>query len=261
MKTPIKLIFIIMISLVLVQCKKDKIPRPVDTDADMGDGNYIIRSKYLCKGGFFVFRSYSNYEGITWEWMTSDNLESIKQDHDPYNSYVWKINRTGALGSSIIIYPDSTSPNGFTEVLQDPRPYYTIFQEKPDGSFHYIPQTKIDWQNQYDEAEIGDQSMFVNMISTDTSPASKGFDHDLARVFISHITDSTHRIKILSGQSRESIFSLLVDPHASNCDELENINHRPTWRSTWVCPNSTSIGNVWLVDACYTSQFVFEKID
>lgn len=252
----------------LTQCKKGKnTPQPVDNDEKnvVEDGRYIIRSKYFCNGGCFVFRFGQNYETINWEWTTKENLESIKQDTDPFNLYIWNIVRTGALGEALLIYPDSTSANGWSERLINPMSYYAIYQQMPDGNFSYLPQDALPDGYTEDEAETGGRSQYVQMINTDVSPVSNGFDHDLARVFIRLATDSTRRIMLLKKNTWSAYFSLLVDPDGSDCDELENINYaRPVWRGTFLCPNSSFIGEfnkIWLLDACYTTQVVLERID
>ncbi|WP_133176941.1 hypothetical protein [Terrimonas sp.] len=249
----------------LTQCKKGKnTPQPVDNDEKnvVENGRYIIRSKYFCNGGCFVFRFGQNYETINWEWTTKENLESIKQDADPFNYYVWNIAKTGAIGSGIYIYADPLSPDGVSEKLTNPLSYYAIYQQMPDGNYSYLPQDALPYGYTDDPAETGGPSAYVSMINTDISPVSNEFNHDLARVFIRKITDSTRRITLMRNGMWATYFSLLVDPDGSACDDLDNTNYsHPVWRGTWLCPHTASIGNAWHVDACYTSQVVLEKID
>ena len=249
----------------LTQCKKAKnTPPPVDTDEKnvVENGRYIIRSKYLCNNGCFVFRFASNFETIIWEWTTKENLESVKKDADPFNPYVWDIAKTGAIGQGLIIYADSSNPNGYTEKLVNPMSYYAIYQQMPDGNFSYLLQDRILPGYTDDPAETGGPSLYASMINTDISPVSNEFDKDLARVFLRQITDSTRRIILLRNNTWSTFFSLLVDPDGSDCDDLENINYsRPVWRGTWLCPNSAYIGDPWPYDVCFSSQVVLEKVD
>ncbi|MFT3948956.1 MAG: hypothetical protein QM763_18470 [Agriterribacter sp.] len=253
-----------MFFFTLTQCKKKGVTPPVDTDEKnvVENGRYIIRSKYFCNGGCFVFRSASNYETINWEWTTKENLESIKTDADPFNYYVWNIAKTGAIGSGIYIYADPLSPDGVSERLLNPLSYYAIYQQMPDGYYSYLPQDRLPPGYTEDPAETGGPSLYASMINTDVSPVSNAFDHDLARVFLRQITDSTRRIILLRDNTWSTVFSLLVDPDGSDCDNLDNTNYlRPVWRGTWLCPHSSYIGDRWHIDDCYTSQLVLEKID
>lgn len=258
------LITTIAITIAIVffsQCKKNNNPVPGYTDNLIANGKYIIRSKYFCSGGCFVFRSLSNYETINWEWVTKETLESIKKDADPFNSYVWDIARTGAIGDAIYYYADPSSDDGIGEKLINPLNYYTIYQQKPDGFFSYLPSDPLPYGYTDDQAETGGPSAYVSMRSTDLSPVSSDFDHDQARLFIRQITDSTHRITLMRNGMWATYFSLLFNPDGSDCDELQDINTRPTWRGTWLCPHTSSIGSAWLSEACYTSNLVFEKIN
>lgn len=261
------LIIFLLVTITLstfTKCKKNNTQKPVDNDEKnvVEDGRYIIRSKYFCNGGCFVFRSASNYETINWEWNTKENLESIKDDSDPFNSYVWNIAKTGAIGSGLYIYADPTSPDGVSEKLLNPLSYYAIYQQMPDGYYSYLPQDRLPVGYTEDPAGTGGPSLYASMHNTDVSPVSNDFDHDLARVFIRQITDSTRRITLLRNNTWSTFFSLLVDPDGSDCDDLDDVNYsHPVWRGSWLCPHSSTIGNAWRIDACYTSQFVLEKID
>lgn len=262
MKYLITTIAVITITLFFAQCKKGKTPAPpvANDDKLIEKGKYIIRTKYFCNGGCFVFRSVSNYETISWEWTTKENLESIKEDADPFNSYVWDIAKTGAIGDALFVYTDPSSPDGWSERLINPLNYYTIYQQKPDGFFHYLPNSPLPLNNSPDEAETGGRSKYVAMVSTNVSPVSDDFNHDLGRIFIRESTDSTHRFILTSNGGWSTFFSLLTDPRDSHC-EPGNVNPRPAWTGSWLCPNTASVSNSWGVDACYTSQVVLEKVD
>lgn len=267
MKKLIPIITAMVFACMFIQCKKGKTPAPPVAKEDklIEKGKYIIRTKYFCNGGCFVFRSFSNYETITWEWTTKENLEGIKKETNSFNDYVWDIAKTGAIGSGIVIYPNPSGSNGISEQLMNPLNYYAVYQEKPDGFFHYLPNSPRLGDYPPDEAETGGLSKYVQTISTDISPVSNDFDHDLARIFIREATDSTHRIQLMHDGMWTTWFSLLADPDGSDCDEPGNINNRPTWRNSWLCPNTAYIddglGSIWRLDGCYTSQLVLEKVD
>ncbi|MGC4232304.1 MAG: hypothetical protein QM594_04930 [Niabella sp.] len=255
MKPMIRIVIILAFFMItLPACKKDSKPADEDKVTALEDGRYIIRTKYFCNGGCFVFRFVSNHEAIQWEWIAPETLEDIKKDKSLYNPYLWSIIHTGSLGD--LFYID----DGNTIKLINPRPYYTIYQPLPDGNtYSYLPADVFPDGYTDDAAGTGSPSKYVAMEHTDVSPLTNAFDHDLSRTFIVGVSDSTYRISLQNHQSiLHTFFSLITKPNGADCEEALL---QPVWRDTWLCPNTTSVNSGWYVDACYTSQVVLEKVD
>lgn len=255
MKRLITLFLVGTLFCMLAQCKKNITP-PADEDSVkvLEDGRYIIRTKYFCNGGCFVFRSISNHEAIQWEWAAPETLADIKKDKDVYNPYLWSITHAGSLGDLSYI------ADGSEVKLINPRPYYTIYQPMPGNAYSYLPAAVFPDDYTDDVAGTGSRSMYVVMVNTDISPLSDAFDKDLSRTFIVGVSDSTYRISHIAGNVHvlNGFFSLITNPNGSDCDEALL---QPVWRDTWLCPNTASVNSGWSHDACYTSQVVLENVD
>lgn len=247
MKFLITTMTLITVTVFFVQCKKSK---PSKQDADVGislpHGYYIIRTKYLCsEGRAFVLGSFSNYESVQWRPFTAEELKGIKEDQ-PYaaNTYVWKLGPT-THGSHSVTLPPGLSVNGGIRA-------FSLTQTGPDNTIWYLT-PPADGHSQDDNTGLGLGPSFSVSLSS-YSP------EDLANTRIAmtclKVTDSTSRLASYS-QPDWWFFSLPTAP-----DEVcNNYNASVIWRNSWLCPNSTSMGNAWKSDACAISQLVFEKID
>lgn len=246
-----KLLPPILFALILVsfftQCKKGNTPQqPVNDNDTLAPGNYIIRTKYMCDGKAFVLGSFSNREFIKWEPHTPEEIKGIKDDK-PYtsNTYIWTVGKALTSGPATQMpAPPSSSNSGWRRV-------FSIYQKAPDETNWYLG--TIGKGPYEDNTGLG--------IGPSYSVALSSFsDEDLPNVNIPmsyfSVTDSTGRLTAY-GEPYWWYFSLPTDPD----DICDDYNSAVIWRNSWVCPNTTVIGDAWKWDACAISQLVLEKVD
>lgn len=238
------IIALLFVSL-FTQCKKGNSPQPPAKIERITPGYYIVRTKYMCDGRAFVLGSISNYEAINWQPFTPGEIKGIKEDA-PFvsNSYIWRVGESVRNGIAAEL-PGPYSGPGVIHV-------FSMFQQAPDQSIRYIvPPGPANYPGDNTGLGIGpsyrvDQSAFS--------------DADLENMQIAMtyipVSDSTGRLAGF-GKPHWWYLSLPTDPD----DVCDNYNPMVIWRNSWVCPNSTTIGNAWRSDACAISQLVLEKVN
>ena len=248
MKLLITTLSALALTVFFTQCKKGSSQQPTDNKVDtIKRGNYIIRTKYMCPDGkAFVLTSASNLEFIKWEPCTPEYVQSIKNDPSTPNTYIWTVGEALVGGQTVVDYV----PDGVIGYI-GARRVFSIYQKAADGT---------DWYLTTPGKGPHDDNTGLGIGLSYRATASYFSDEDLPNVVSSisyfSMTDSTGRLTVY-GEPYWWYLSLPTDPD----DVCDDYNSMPIWRSSYLCPNTTVIGNAWKSETCGISQLVLEKVD
>ncbi|SDD66023.1 hypothetical protein [Niabella drilacis] len=256
MKKLIPIITAMGVACLFTQCKKKNTPVPsAPIEHKIEYGHYIIRSKYMCSDGkAFVLGSFSNRETLGWTRFTPEEVKFIKEDGQPANNtYVWYIGKTVYTGNSVETTPNPAGGTGFINSIR----YYSIFQDDLANNTRWYLSVPENEPNEIDHAGFGtgpSWNVRLQNFAKEDLPSQ--------RITIANfsVSDSSSRFLHYAG-SRWWYLSLPTDDKKV-CDEF---NNAVIWRHSWLCPNTTVIGDgwnaAWKGESCGISELILEKVD
>jgi len=238
------------------QCKKKNIPvSPQPAEDKIEYGHYIIRSKYMCSDGkAFVLGSFSNRETLGWTRASPEEVKAIKEDGPPAdNALVWYIGKTVYGGNATEVLPNPAGDIGSISGIR----YYSVFQDDLANSTRWYLTVPENVPNEIDHAGFGtgpSWNVSLQSFSEDDLPKQRIL---IARFSVS---DSSGRFVHYAG-SRWWYLSLPTDKRDA-CDDFQN---NVIWRHSWLCKNTTIIGDeantAWKGESCGISELILEKVD
>lgn len=243
------ILFVLMFIGFFAQCKKSNPPQ--QQGVGISNGHYFIRTKYMCDGKAYVLGSFSNREYIAWQPVSPEDLKAIKGDGPiESNPFIWEVGDAVTHGGTVAPGP---APAG----ALSGRNYFSIYQDDlsdPANPYRWYLTTPNGASSTDDQTGFG---IGPSIFATQAAFSDEDLSHTTIRATYFSVTDSTGRIAVYGTGSTWWILSLPTDPD----DICTDFNSKVIWRNSWLCPNTTSIGNAWKWDACAISQLVFEKID
>jgi hypothetical protein len=240
----------ILFTIILFSCKKNNNTPQQQEDPPIPHGYYIIRTKYMCADGrAFVLGSFSNHETMGWSRATPEEVKAIKEDGPPdSNSSIWKVGKSVITGPGIVEMPGPSVGNV--------RPSFSIYQEDlsdPDQPKRWYITTPGDSPNPDDETGFG---IGPSIGISQATYSEEDLQNIIISMTYSSITDSTGRLAAW-GRPYWWYISLPTDPD----DICDDYNNAVIWRNSWLCPNSTTMGDAWKYETCAVNQLVLEKVE
>jgi len=250
MKLLTSILFVLIFISFFSQCKKNNPPQQ-QGGVVISDGHYFIRTKYMCDGKAYVLGSFSNREFMAWQPVSPEELKAIKED-GPYesNPFIWEIGDAVSHDGAMI---SGGAPVGAIGGLH----YFSIYQDDlsdPSKPYRWYLITPNGSSSTDDGTGFG---IGPSAFATQGAFTNEDLSHMTIRATHFSVTDSTGRIAVFGTGSTWWFLSLPTDPD----DICTDFNDKVIWRNSWLCPNTTAIGDAWKWDACAISQLVLEKID